>query len=921
MATPDRDELGGPSGRTPGIVWRFADCEFDERRRELRVRGVVVDLEVKPLGILQQLLHHAGEVVTKAELLESVWPGVIVVEGSLTNAISKLRKALADDESVIVTVPRVGYKLAAPVYCTRAEGSAAPSLHLEAGQTVPGRPQWRMARRLGLSPSNDVWLAEHLKTQETRVFKFASDEKRLKGLKREVTVARLVRESVGERPGFVRLLEWNFETSPYFLESEYAGPNLAEWAEAQGGIGCVPLDVRLTLLADAARAVATAHEVDVLHKDLKPGNILVATLPDGTPQVRVADFGSSSLLTRSRLDEFGITNLGFTQTAGDGAGSLTGTPIYVAPEVLAGQSATAASDVYSLGVLLYQLVVGDFRRPFAPGWEADVTDPLLREDIAVAASGDPSRRLASAASLADRVRSLDRRRLDEQEAQEAQRAAVRRQATAAVRRRWAAVAGVGVAVVALLAFVASRPSTPPASRSRTIAVLPFENTDSNAAFDFLRLALGDVLANSLSRARGLAVRPFSITSTYDTREIDVQRAGAAVGADTLLIGRFRTVEDQMQIALEAIDVESASLLWRDTIEAPARSMIATHVQMALTIRGGLVPALGATVTDEMPEPRSNEAYELYLRSSVLPYDPGPNPQAVAMLERAVELDPAYAPAWLSLARRYYVEGHFGSGDPAMLERALATAERGIALDPDDIDAGGVLATIHIERGDVTGAYTRAEDLVRRRPDHVVAQFIMSYVLRYAGLLEESAAHCERAFLADRQPVNTTLRSCALVFSVRGDFTRALNYLNLDRESEVGKAFRVDTLVRQGRTEAALEIGVPELPQWRARYEMLFACIRRGPPEEIEALARDVQAAVDPEENYLSAAHLSYCGQMDAAAELLRRAVEGNYCSFPAIDSDPLFANLRATGAYAAVREAGRACQDRFLSQRERGPSS
>jgi hypothetical protein len=322
-------------------------------------------------------------------------------------------------------------------------------------------------------------------------------------------------------------------------------------------------------------------------------------------------------------------------------------------------------------------------------------------------------------------------------------------------------------------------------------------------------------------------------------------------------------------------------------------------------------------TRKVDELMNAKAYKLYLRSSVLPYDPGPNPQALAMLQRAVDLDPTYAPAWLSLARRYYVESHFGNGNPAMLDQSVAAGERAAALDPEDVSALAALASIDIERGDLAGAITRAEDLVRRQPENVVVQFVMSYVLRYAGLLEESGRHCENAFLIDRQPVNTTIRSCALVFFVRGDFTRAVNYLNLDRESEVGKAFRVDMLVRQGHTEAALAIGLPQLPQWRSKYETLFACMQGRPPGDIAALARGVTPTGDGEENYLSAAHLSYCGQTDASGGMLKRAIQGNYCSFPAMESDPLFANLRSTDGYAEIRAAGLACQDRFLAQRRR----
>src|SRR5437899_1711124 len=261
---------------TTGRLWRFADYEFDELRRELRIKGKPAELESKPLELLLQLLLHAGEVVTKEELLESVWPDVMVVDGSLATAVSRLRKVMGDeDHPAIVTVPRVGYRLAVPVYCKTVAAAAGPELGFKAEDTVPGREQWRLSRPMDVSGSSEVWLAENPKTHEQRVFKFAADGARLKGLKREITVSRFLRESLGERPDFVRILEWNFETSPFFLESEYAGANLAEWAEMQGGLSKIPFETRLQLLVDVGTAVAAAHAIGVLHKDLKPANILV----------------------------------------------------------------------------------------------------------------------------------------------------------------------------------------------------------------------------------------------------------------------------------------------------------------------------------------------------------------------------------------------------------------------------------------------------------------------------------------------------------------------------------------------------------------------------------------------------------------------------------------------------------------------
>ncbi len=428
------------SAHNSGRLWSFADYELDELSRELRFKGKPIDLESKPLEILLQLLLHAGEVVTKEELLESVWPDVIVVDGSLATAVSKLRKAMGDeDQPTIVTVPRVGYRLAVPVHCKTVAAAASPDLGFKAGEAVPGREQWRFTRPMEISGFSEVWLAENPKTREQRVFKFASDGARLKGLKREITISRFLRESLGERPEFVRILEWNFENPPFFLESEYSGPNLAEWAETQGGLAKISPATRLQLLVDVAKAVAAAHDIGVLHKDLKPANILIVPGSQGSWRVKLADFGSASLFDPSRLHALGITNLGFTQTASLESRSLTGTLMYLAPEVLAGQSPSASADVYALGVILYQLTIGDFRKPLAPGWEAEITDPLLREDIADAACGDPARRIASAAELVERLLTLEQRRIkrDELEAAKARaQFAESRLAETRARRPW-----------------------------------------------------------------------------------------------------------------------------------------------------------------------------------------------------------------------------------------------------------------------------------------------------------------------------------------------------------------------------------------------------------------------------------------------------------------------------------------------------
>jgi len=907
-----------------GRLWSFAGREFDESRLELRVNGKPVELELKPLEILVELLQHAGEVVTKDELLDAVWPGLTVVEGSLSTAIYKLRKALWDEEStIVVTVPRVGYRLEASVQSKVIRASPPTAeLSFQADNVVPGREHWRLMRALDVSASSEVWLARHPKTRELRVFKFASSALRLKGLKREATVSRFLRDSLCDRPEFVRVLEWNFDTHPYFLESEYGGPNFAEWAESQGGLARIPLRIRLGLLADVAKAVASAHDVGVLHRDLKPTNILVtpAASGGGSWQIKVADFGSASLVEPSRLKALGITNLGLTQTGDPHTASLMGTLMYLAPEVLSGQPPAASADVYALGVMLYQIVIGDFRKPCSPGWEAGIEDPLIREDIAAAACGDSARRLASAAELAERLLALDRRHAERsqfEQKRKREQIAERRRVESRIRRPWIIVACVVLSISLALSLSFYRWLSSRNPRRMTVAVLPFQNAGSDHSLDFLRLALPDEIATTLSYKGSLSIRPFATTSKYAEPNLDLQKAGREMGVSNIVTGHFLKGGDQLQVTLEALDVESNRLLWRDTLDVPVENMIAMQQQITATAREGLAPVFGSSsfTADTAARPLNEEAYDLYLHSIPVPGDSVPNKRGIAMLERAVGLDPNYAPAWRALALRYYYEARYAAGGEALIKRCDAAAERARALDPNFILAGTLLAETRVERGELAKAYQEAEDLVRRRPDSADAHFALSYVLRYAGLLEEAANQCEMARLLD--PHNLGWRSCSAVFELRGDYKRAFNYIYLgDPRSEWSRTHLIELLLHQGKEREAMEVGPTHIAQWES-FNMLRACAARKPLPEIVELASAVHPQDDPEVDYFFASHLAYCGQTSAALSLLKRAIQGNYCSYPAVDSDPFFASVRTKPEFADIRSAAIACQKDFLAERQR----
>jgi non-specific serine/threonine protein kinase len=500
--------------------YRLGTAEFDEARFELRVAGLPVDVERRALEVFAYLLRHAGEVVTKEELLREVWAGRITVEKVLPNAVNKLRRALGETNAErLATIARVGYRIDGTVERTAVGRQPASQLELAADAPVPGRENFRLQRQLGSNRGSEVWLAEHAKTHERRVYKFAADGERLRALKREATLSRVLHESLDDRRHLVEIIDWNFENAPFFLECEFGGQSLLEWSDAH--LASTGVNERLGLFLQIADTVAAAHGVGVLHKDLKPANVLIEPDGDGW-RIRLTDFGSARLLDPERLEMLGITRLGLTLTQNLATDPSSGTPLYVAPEIFEGHTPTVRSDVFALGIMLYQLLAGHLTKPMASGWEADVADELLREDIRLATDGNPERRLASAAEFAARLRRLgERRALAAAEARADAQAKAARDALAKSRARKpyliALVAALGAGVVVVLGLYQMALKARNAARQeldRATAINRFLNEDLIGRSNPLVVAKGqsaslkDVLLNARERvAKRFAAQP------------------------------------------------------------------------------------------------------------------------------------------------------------------------------------------------------------------------------------------------------------------------------------------------------------------------------------------------------------------------------------------------------------------------------
>ena len=783
---------------------------------------------------------------------------------------------------------------------------------------------YRVLGKLGGGGMGVVYEAEDLKLGRHVALKFipenlAGDPKSLERFTREARAASLL-----NHPNICTIhgIEDN-NGHPFIVMERLEGESLKQHIAGHA----MEIEKVLDVGVQVAEALMASHAKNIVHRDIKPANIFLTP----TGQVKVLDFGLAKL----------VHNLGTEDDAGadnslTAIGVIPGTAVYMSPEQARSETVDARSDLFSFGVVLYEMATG--KKPFTganslvtleavlhskpvPPHDLNPKIPIELEGIiGKAMEKDRNHRYQSAAEMKSDL-ALLKRETESGQIKSASHTAKLRVSTKTFGRNTRLQTYLLIGISALLltvlgtlgAWYYKHREIANAEERNAIAVLPLQNMNGDFNVDYLRFALSDELTSVLTYSRTLEVRPSSVTRKYVALDLDPTKVGRELRVGRILTGSFRKQGDQLIVTLEAIDVPTNRTLWETTVSDRADNLIGLHEQLTAQIEHGLLPILGGAsgATDVgASRPKNQQAYDFYLRSVAVPHDPAPNKEAIKMLEWAVGIDPSYAPAWEALGQRYYFDSLFGGGGEEMFQRSNNAYERAIALDPNRMMAASSLITNRVERGDLGRAYDAATDLVRRRPQSADAHFALSYVYRYAGMLEQSTQECNTARQLD--PGNFAFRSCAWSFLEMGKTDRAMDFVHLDAGSEWAAWVTPYIYLAEGNVAEAHEAAQNMGKGSTYHRDLMEACTAPQRPADLARIVRETESSVmmqpDPEAWYHVGALMAACGQKEPALRLLKASVQQNYCAYSALLDDPLLKDLRKETTFNEVLTAASNCQ-------------
>ncbi len=621
-----------------------------------------------------------------------------------------------------------------------------------------------------------------------------------------------------DHPNIAHLLDGGAtQDGLHYLVMDYIeGVRIDHWCNSRN----LAVRDRLRLFLSVCAGVQYAHDKQVIHRDIKPANIIVTG--DGIP--KLLDFGIAKVLDT----EMAVAK----QQTTVGPGPMT--PEYASPEQLRGERVGPASDIYSLGVVLYQLLAG--RPPYSmAGRDAAGLSRMICETVPVKPSAavgqgtglrrelsgdldkivlkalrkEPESRYASAAELAQ---DLDRH-LHDVPVQARKENLLYHARKLLKRNRAVAVTAAASALLAVLLALGLEQLGRQASRAaipRSIAVLPLQNVSGDPADEPLVDSISDNLSTTLGKVKSLRVISRDSMIRYKGLRLPVSRISRELNVDTLVNGSVQRSGDRVQIHLQLSEGRTNRTLWSRTFAPGVADVpgVPSEAARAITkeIRAALFPEEDARLSTATPVNR--QAYEAYVkgRYHLNKHTLEGFQKGLQFFSDAIEIEPAYSLAWAGLADAYYGMSGLYFTAPEAMPRAKAAALKALAIDETVAEAHASLAQV---QGQFEWDWNAAEKSYRRaielNPSYATANRYYSVYLAEQGRMREAVREAEQAKRLDPLP-SVVANNLAWMYYLDGDPDRALaayrRLLELDPKAEAGYGIGLAAYVKKAIVRAS-----------------------------------------------------------------------------------------------------------------------
>ena len=473
-------------------------------------------------------------------------------------------------------------------------------------------------------------------------------------------------------------------------------------------------------------------------------------------------------------------------------------------------------------------------------------------------------------------------------------------------------------VIVLPKFLPIRSAKKQPSSPRSLAILPLQNHGQDSNSDFLGLSLADVLITKLAYVNSLSIRPSAAIEKYRGTTIDLQKVAAELKVDTLLTGSFIRDGDNLRITYQLVDAKTEKILGQGMIDLKYDNLLTVQDKVTSQLISELQLTLSPTEAERLkPDAEVNPvAYEFFLQGLDF-HGQHKFPLAIKMLEKSTEIDPNYAPAWAYLGASYTSDAAFELGGREQYRRAQAAYERALAIRPNLLDAQMFLANLLVDTGKVEQAVPLLRDALKTNGNYASAHWELGYAYRFAGMLDESVAECERARQLD--PFVKANGSVLNAYLYLGQYRKFLESLPVDdssfilfyrgfgefHEKEYDQASR--DFDRAYELEPTLYTGIGKalsdsIHQRNAEGRELLS--------ELEKQIKE-RGVGDPEASYKIAQAYAVLGDKISAIRVLRTSVEAGFFSYPYIADDPLLNHLHQEPGFTEILDVARQRHDAF----------